>query len=101
MLGRRRRRRANIDPTLVQCLVFAGLVEVNPYNAEFKKKHEDLYVLFQFEIIINVLFSSFRTIHLNNCVNPYNAELKKNTKTWRNKDDSFAYLFYGSTGWKG
>ena len=25
MLGRRRRRRANIDPTLVQCLVFAAL----------------------------------------------------------------------------
>ena len=25
MLGRRRRRRANIDPTLVQCLVFAGM----------------------------------------------------------------------------
>ena len=24
MLGRRRRRRANIDPTLVQCLVFLG-----------------------------------------------------------------------------
>ena len=25
MLGRRRRRRANIVPTLVQCLVFAGV----------------------------------------------------------------------------
>ena len=24
MLGRRRRRRANIEPTLVQCFVFAG-----------------------------------------------------------------------------
>ena len=28
MLGRRRRRWANINPTLVQCLVFAGLETV-------------------------------------------------------------------------
>ena len=27
MLGRRRRRRANIEPTLVQCLVFAGTAD--------------------------------------------------------------------------
>ena len=28
MLDRRRRRRANINPTLVQCLVFAGIVNM-------------------------------------------------------------------------
>ena len=28
MLGRRRRRRVNIGPTLVQCLVFAGYVDL-------------------------------------------------------------------------
>ena len=26
MLGRRRRRRANIDPALAQCIVFAGIM---------------------------------------------------------------------------
>ena len=37
MLGRRRRRRANIEPTLVQCPVFAGTVLSIPYNTLYAK----------------------------------------------------------------
>ena len=42
MLGRRRRRRANIDPTLFQCFMFAGAVErcVTPTYIAYTVKRE-------------------------------------------------------------
>ena len=42
MLGRRRRRRANIDPPLVQCLVFEGIGVPNQGNT---KRHPNVGIM--------------------------------------------------------
>ena len=67
MLARRLRRRPNIDPTLIQCIMFAGNApECLYYLIYLPLKPQDIWTLifYQLEIVSRYVYSQSSTFHV-------------------------------------